>query len=269
MASTYCWSCLARVRPTISTLPSPRVVISTPPVRRKSVTSAKTTPKTPKFRESKNVRIKKWNKGKEKAVKVTPELKAQRKRIILSNTNALTVPIEDLSLTNMADGQSRGQILGIPVTLIDQLRALDAFKITQKWGVFRKPATIMRKQTVEIGRLIDRQARERKTVRRFLTGDRGTGKSVVLLQAMAMALLKGWIVISVPDGQTCFFSCLIRKLMSSQPEISPLLLPPTPLCPTQTRPNTCRNTTLPNFFPRCSVSTDQSYPASPSPFHHH
>ena len=90
--------------------------------------------------------------------------------------------------------------MGLPGALIDQLRALDAFKVTQNWGAFRRPATLIRKQNVEIGKLIDRQDADRKTVRRVFVGERRSGKSVMLLQAMAMALLKGWVVISIPDG---------------------------------------------------------------------
>jgi len=153
-----------------------------------------------KYREQKTVRVRKRPREEYRPA-ITPELRALRKRIVLSNTNALAVPeIHDLSSTNMADAQSRGQILGLPGALIDQLRALDAFKVTQNWGAFRRPATLIRKQNVEIGKLIDRQDADRKTVRRVFVGERRSGKSVMLLQAMAMALLKGWVVISIPDG---------------------------------------------------------------------
>jgi small subunit ribosomal protein S29 len=38
-------------------------------------------------------------------------------------------------------------------------------------------------------------------VRRVIYGERGSGKSVLALQAKAMALLKGWIVVHIPEGK--------------------------------------------------------------------
>ena len=62
---------------------------------------------------------------------------------------------------------------------------------------------LLRHETVEYGRMIDDMSQEvgsRRTVRRVLVGEKGTGKSMMLLQAMAMAFLKDWVVISIPDG---------------------------------------------------------------------
>ena len=62
----------------------------------------------------------------------------------------------------------------------------------------------MRKESVEYGELIDeiseRGASAGKDVRRVLVGDRGSGKSVMLLQALTMAMMKNWVVINIPDG---------------------------------------------------------------------
>jgi len=38
-------------------------------------------------------------------------------------------------------------------------------------------------------------------VRRVMYGERGSGKSVLALQAKAMALLKGWIVVHIPEAK--------------------------------------------------------------------
>ncbi|KAL9606955.1 MAG: hypothetical protein Q9204_009396, partial [Flavoplaca sp. TL-2023a] len=45
------------------------------------------------------------------------------------------------------------------------------------------------------------QEGSRKTVRRVLVGEKGSGKSMILLQAMSMAFLKGWTVINLPEAQ--------------------------------------------------------------------
>ena len=132
------------------------------------------------------------------------ERKALRKRVVLSNVNALEVrDMQDLTAENMIDMRLRGQVIGIPGPVVDQLRALEAFKVSQGWGLFRRPGMLVRRETVEYGRMIEDLSGESagKVVRRVLVGERGSGKSMMVLQAMAMALLKGWIVINIPDGE--------------------------------------------------------------------
>ncbi|KAF2842962.1 hypothetical protein M501DRAFT_925789 [Patellaria atrata CBS 101060] len=133
------------------------------------------------------------------------ERKALRKRVILSNTNALEVDgMPDLFVGNMAVPEVAGKMVGLPGPVVDSLRAAEAFKVTQGWSLFRKPAVLMRSETVEMGKLIqnlDAQTENRKTIRKIIAGERGSGKSVLLLQAMAMAYLKGWIVINIPDAK--------------------------------------------------------------------
>lgn len=131
------------------------------------------------------------------------ERKAIRKRIVLSNTNALEVQgLNDITAQSMIDESLRGQVLGIPGPVVDQLRAVEAFKVAQGWPLFRRPAMLMRKDTLEMAREIeDIGARTQdKTIRRVFVGERGSGKTVMLLQAMTMAFLKGWVVINIPEG---------------------------------------------------------------------
>ena len=131
------------------------------------------------------------------------ERKAIRKRIVLSNTNALEVAgMQELGPETMFDMRLRGEVLGIPGAVVDQLRAVEAFRVTQGWSMFRRPAVLMRRESVEMGRLIEKLSSEDlgSTERRVLTGERGNGKSMLLLQAMAMAFVKGWLVISIPES---------------------------------------------------------------------
>lgn len=130
------------------------------------------------------------------------ERKAHRRRVVLTNPNALEVP--GLKLlerdTAVAEG-ARGSIVILPDPLVEQLRELGAFKQTQQWRAFRKPAVLLTEQSLDLGRRLI-AAEERKAegvVRNIVSGDKGVGKSVMLLQAMAMALLRGWVVISLPE----------------------------------------------------------------------
>lgn len=95
--------------------------------------------------------------------------------------------------------------MALPDEVVDSLRAVEAFKVGQGWGFFRKPATLIREEAFQLGKLMDgvatQDGSEGQTVRRVIHGDRAAGKSVLLLQAMAMAFLKGWIVISIPESR--------------------------------------------------------------------
>ena len=131
------------------------------------------------------------------------ERKALRKRIVLSNTNALEVNgLQDLSADSFTDNDLRGQVLGIPGPLLDRLRAVEAFKVKQGWALFRRPAMLMRKISLDLGKELEEISEEgsKKSIRRVYVGEKGSGKSAMLLQAMTMAFMKHWIVISIPDG---------------------------------------------------------------------
>lgn len=128
--------------------------------------------------------------------------KALRKAIVLSNTNALEVQgLEDFTAENIKDASKLGQVLGLSNDSIDALRADGAFKPTQGWRLFRRPATLVRKETIEMANFVD-EAQGKKTIRKVIYGDRGSGKSVLMLQAMAMAHLKKWVVIHIPEGMS-------------------------------------------------------------------
>ncbi|KAI4199800.1 MAG: hypothetical protein LQ346_002523 [Caloplaca aetnensis] len=133
------------------------------------------------------------------------ERKALRKRIVLSNVNALSVPdMQDIDGENMFDRTLEGKVLGLSNDLVDRLRAAEAFKSSQGWGLFSRPGTLMRRETLDMGNMIaDMSVGDgtAKSVRKVLIGERGSGKSILLLQAMSMAMLKGWTVINLPEVQ--------------------------------------------------------------------
>lgn len=130
------------------------------------------------------------------------ERKAIRKRIVLSNTNAIEVlGLDNFTPANIHDTAVQGQVLGLSNEVIDSLRAIEAFKPTQGWSLFRRPATLVRRETAEVARLLHDVEANKTSVRRVIYGERGSGKSVLLLQAKAMALLKGWVVVHIPEGE--------------------------------------------------------------------
>lgn len=131
------------------------------------------------------------------------ERKAFRKRVVLSNPNALEARnLSALEEEKMSDPKSAGSMLALPDRLVEQLRALGAFKITQRWSAFRQPAVLWTSQSVKIAQDLESvvEDEQRGTIRRLVTGERKAGKSHVLLQAMTVALMKKWVVISIPEG---------------------------------------------------------------------
>ncbi|TID27604.1 Ribosomal protein S23/S29 mitochondrial [Venturia nashicola] len=128
------------------------------------------------------------------------ERKALRKRIVLSNTNALEVPgLQEMGTGTLPSEASIGAVMVLPGDVVDSLRAVEAFKSGQGWSFFRRPACLVRKENVELSKIID--SHDGKTTRKIICGEKGVGKSVFLLEAMAMAFMKGWLVLNIPEGR--------------------------------------------------------------------
>lgn len=237
MASTPCWRCLSRI--TNHTPSLLRSAPSTSPIALLSAsftTSAhlqKPAPPTKGGRPARgtgpkrgqevgfkmNSRKKKRDANVAKGRPPAPgERKALRKRIVLSNVNALEVrDMQDLTEEAMVDMRLRGQVIGIPGPVVDQLRAVEAFKVNQGWGLFRRPGMLVRRETVEYGKMFENLSGESagKVVRRVLVGEKGSGKTMMILQALAMAMLKGWVVINIPNGKEPLNLSLSRHLKAN------------------------------------------------------
>lgn len=130
------------------------------------------------------------------------ERKAFRKRIMLSNNNALPVPgLEEMSAASMLDAANASRVLTMKDELVDQLRAAEAFKPTQSWGFFRHPSMLVRAETIDLANRMQDYAKKQETLRLVITGERLAGKSMLLLQSIAHAYLNGWIVVNIPEGE--------------------------------------------------------------------
>lgn len=286
MASTTCWRCLTQSRyghRTSTSVTPLQCITSTTPRSAAFTTSAalcNPAPKAkrpgggmvlglPKRGEQRTFRLKKKKGGHDKGKPpALGERKALRKRIVLSNTNAIEVHgMQDLSTETMIDMRLRGQMLGIPGPVVDQLRAVEAFKVSQGWGLFRRPGMLIRKETLEYGKLLDslNSSPTDQTIRRILVGEKGSGKSMLLLQAMSMAFLKDWIVISIPDGKSPFLLntiCLTTVAFDSHGSYKwPHILFP----PTWQHSNPVRPENLPYRFPLLHCPFEQPNTLKPKP----
>jgi small subunit ribosomal protein S29 len=129
------------------------------------------------------------------------ERKAFRKRIQLSNDNALAVPgLDILSQEVVVNPDSVGKIFGIPAEIVDKLRTFEAFKPSQNWSLFRSPHTLVRRETVDLATQMKDAIEKKETLRLVVRGDRGSGKSILGLQALATGYLNKWVVMNIPEG---------------------------------------------------------------------
>ncbi|KAI1381975.1 mitochondrial ribosomal protein [Hypoxylon crocopeplum] len=208
MASANCWRCLTRPS---QRLLVPASIVTTPAPTAAFTTSAATSapPKNPEAGLSRHIRVGKMlilGKKKRQTSKIKPpasgERKAFRKRIQLSNDNALAVPgLSKLTAENIVNPSSVGQVVGLPAPVVDQLRATEAFKPTQTWNLFRSPHTLIRQETVDLARQLTDTINKKETLRMVVTGDRASGKSILGLQALATGFLNEWVVINIPEAQ--------------------------------------------------------------------
>lgn len=93
----------------------------------------------------------------------------------------------------------------MPGEVVDSLRAVEAFKVTQAWSMFRKPSMLIREDSIKLAQILE-EAEKRKSTQSFIIdGHRACGKSIMLLQAMAAAFMKKWVVLHIPEGKplTC------------------------------------------------------------------
>ncbi|KAI1299124.1 mitochondrial ribosomal death-associated protein 3-domain-containing protein [Xylaria venustula] len=227
MASTNCWRCLAR--PSQRLLLAPISVAASAPPSAAFTTSAQfgappDSPNTRHLRTGKRLILGRKKRPVDKGKPPQPgERKAFRKRIQLSNDNALAVPgLDVLSSENVADPASVGKIFGIPAEVIDHLRTCEAFKSSQNWSLFRSPHMLVRRETVDLAKQMTDAIQKKETLRLVVTGNRGSGKSILGLQALATGLLNKWVVIHIPEGQELTtaateYSTIPNSEMFSQP----------------------------------------------------
>ncbi|KAI2633812.1 mitochondrial ribosomal protein [Hypomontagnella submonticulosa] len=218
MASANCWRCLARpsqrvltpaslLTPPSSTIPAAAFTTSAIQLAR---SAAKPAQKNQEAGLSRHIRVgkqlvlgrKKKRQPDRSKPPATGERKAFRKRIQLSNDNALEVPgLTELTAENIVDSGSIGQVVSLPTALVDQLRASEAFKPTQNWNLFRSPHTLVRQETVDLAKQLTDTIGKKETLRLVITGDRASGKSILGLQALATGFLNKWVVINIPEAQ--------------------------------------------------------------------
>lgn len=163
----------------------------------------------PKFRESRSAVIKKKprTEADNRPLHAIGELRAKKEEIALKNQNALSVMgLKELDPNQLTQDSKnvRGRVFAIPRKLVDGLANAKVFKKTQRWGLFNRPGFLVTDDTIRLAGLVQDMTTGKssgKSISRIITGRKGAGKTLYLLQAATLALLQKWIVISVPEGK--------------------------------------------------------------------
>ena len=99
------------------------------------------------------------------------------------------------------------EVLSFPDEIAEKLNALGMFNEKQGFQYMRKPISMIRPNTGLAARQLmsdDVEHLGTKDRRVIVTGKGGTGKSFILLQMAAMALMKNYVVLAVPRGINTF-----------------------------------------------------------------
>lgn len=296
MALTSCWRCArlplraALLQPRPATILHPTTALLRPLPSSQSA-SFSTTPaphgaalvkkkstipsSNPKAKGSTTLKIKKRGPPVRVAKHIEPGARrAERKKLLLANPNAPEVELPPLTAPMAKEDNADGAVFTFEGTMIETLRTLGGFELKQGWQYFYKPSTLVRAESVEMGKLLawvngeevkpkqeeeegekevkpkeegteaikeeqqveGKEAQvvepheqwipsggyittplnftpldpgtskwaklfsESRSGRRVLHGPRGAGKTVLLLQAMAWAHQRDWVVLTIPNG---------------------------------------------------------------------
>jgi Mrp family chromosome partitioning ATPase len=95
-----------------------------------------------------------------------------------------------------------GEVVTFPETVVKKLETLGMFNVKQGFQYMREPICLVRHNTGLVARELFAQKEGLGTDNRrvIVAGKGGSGKSFILLQMAALALMQDYIVIAVPRG---------------------------------------------------------------------
>ena len=130
--------------------------------------------------------------------------KADRQLFQHHNPEAKFVLTHDLEIRHLLYSERHvGEVYSFPEPVIEQLHSLGMFSPKQGFQYMRKPICMIRNNTGLVARQLLAKEVEHlgtKDRRVIVAGKPGTGKSFILLQMAAMALMQKYVVFAVPRG---------------------------------------------------------------------
>jgi Mrp family chromosome partitioning ATPase len=130
--------------------------------------------------------------------------KEDRTKFVHRNPEAKFVLTHELEVPHLLYSERHvGEVFGFPESIVEKLNALGMFNAKQGFQYMRKPICMIRPNTGLVARQLFAQSishlgtKDRRVV---VAGKHGTGKSFILLQMAALALMQRYVVIAVPRG---------------------------------------------------------------------
>jgi hypothetical protein len=124
--------------------------------------------------------------------------------VTFRNLDAKFVLAEELQTRHIVFSERHvGEIHSFPVKIEEKLEKLGMFNEKYGFQYMRKPHTVIRPHTGLVARRLLAGSVEHMDTRYrrvIVAGEGGTGKSFILMQIAAAALMKDYIVIAVPRG---------------------------------------------------------------------
>lgn len=137
-------------------------------------------------------------------VEEEPGRRRRVREVTFRNPDAKFVLSEELQTRHVVFSERHvGEIHSFPVRIEEKLEKLGMFSEKYGFQYMRKPHTVIRPHTGLVARRLlagSVEHMDTKYRRVIVAGEGGTGKSFILMQIAAAALMKGYIVIAVPRG---------------------------------------------------------------------
>jgi hypothetical protein len=138
--------------------------------------------------------------------KESVQTKEDRKQFQYHNPDAKFVLTYDLEPRHLLYSERHvGEVLSFPDSVAEQLNALGMFNRNQGFQYIRRPICLIRPTAGLVARQLLAEnvshlgTKDRRVV---VAGKPGTGKSFLLLQIAAVALMQKYVVVAVPRGIT-------------------------------------------------------------------
>lgn len=146
---------------------------------------------------------------------IADKLKEERKVFFRGNPEAKFVFMPELELRHLLYAERHiGEVVSFPEAAIEQLDTLGMLNARYGFQHMRQPAGLIRPNTGLVARQLlsqDVSHLGTKDRRVIVTGKGGSGKSFMLLQIAAMALMQKYVVVAVPCGISNYGCELIAR----------------------------------------------------------
>jgi Mitochondrial ribosomal death-associated protein 3 len=124
------------------------------------------------------------------------------------NPNAKFFIVSELEERHLLHSEQYfGEVVAFPENVVGRLASLGMFNEKQGFHLMRQPVSVIRNNSGLVAReLFAQDIRHLGTDKRrvLVTGKGGSGKSFILLQMAAMALMQKYVVVAVPRGISVF-----------------------------------------------------------------